>query len=129
MTLTPQADPAEGRRVLLVDDSAEVRLLLQVLLELDGFEVTAAEDGPSGLAAAATECPDVVLLDVQLPGLDGPDVLRALRADPATADLPVVFLTAAASEQADQLLALGARGVLSKPVDPGTVTAQLAALL
>jgi CheY-like chemotaxis protein len=87
-----------GRRVLLVDDAAEVRLLLQVLLELDGFTVTTAEDGPAGLAAVVADRPDVVLLDVQLPGMDGTQVLSALRADPETASLPVVFLTGAPPE-------------------------------
>ena len=117
------------RRVLLVDDAAEVRLLLQVLLELDGFTVTSAADGPAGLAAVAAQRPDVVLLDVQLPGLDGPEVLRALRDEPATADLPVVFLTGAPPEQSGSLLALGATGVLHKPFDADTVAGQLAALL
>lgn len=104
-------------------------MLLQLLLELDGCTVTSAADGPAGLAAVAAERPDVVLLDVQLPGLDGPDVLRALRAQPATADLPVVFLTGAPQEQAGGLLALGATGVLHKPFDADTVAAQLSALL
>jgi two-component system, OmpR family, response regulator len=119
----------DGRHVLLVEDAAEVRLLLQMLLELDGFTVTAAVDGPSGLAAVAAERPDVVLLDVQLPGLDGPQVLRALRTSPATADLPVVFLTGAPPAESDGLLALGATGVLHKPFDADTLAGQLAALL
>jgi two-component system, OmpR family, response regulator len=119
----------DGSRVLVVDDAAEVRMLLQVLLELEGFSVTSAADGPAALAAAAAERPDVVLLDVQLPGLDGPAVLRALRDRPATADLPVVFLTGAPPEASGDLLALGATGVLHKPFDADTVAAQLAALL
>lgn len=119
---------SDGRHVLLVDDSPEVRLLLQVLLELDGWTVTAAEDGPSGLAAVGLD-PDVVLLDVQLPGLDGPDVLRALRSHPSTEALPVVFLTGEAPEQAGALRALGASGVLHKPFHADTVVAQLTALL
>jgi CheY-like chemotaxis protein len=120
---------AGGRHVLLVDDAAEVRLLLQVLLELDGFTVTTAEDGPAGLAAVAADRPDVVLLDVQLPGMDGTQVLRALRADPATAALPVVFLTGAPPEEAAGLRALGATGVLHKPFDASTVAGRLSALL
>jgi two-component system response regulator MtrA len=66
--------PGLGRRVLLVEDAAEVRLLLQVVLEADGFVVSEAVDGPSGIGAARDERPDVVLLDVQLPGLDGREV-------------------------------------------------------
>lgn len=120
---------APERRVLLVDDAAEVRLLLQVVLELDGFVVTEAYDGVAGLAAAVAQRPDVVLLDVQLPGLSGPDVLRALRADLQTATMPVVFLTAGPVEDDAALLALGATGVLHKPFDPDTVARRLAELL
>ena len=120
---------SDGRRVLLVDDAPEVRLLLQLLLELEGWTVICSDDGPSGLAAAQMQDLDLMLLDVQLPGLDGPDVLRALRSEPSTAALPVVFLTGAAPEQSGELLALGATGVLHKPFDPDTVVARLTDLL
>ena len=116
-------------RLLLVDDAADVRMLLQVLLELDGWTVGLASDGPSGLAAALQERPDVVVLDVQLPGLSGPEVLRALRRHSETAAIPVVFLTGGPAADDAGLLALGARGVLRKPVDAGTVGDQLTALL
>ena len=118
-----------GRTVVLVDDAADVRMLLQVLLELDGFAVTATADGPAGLAAVRAERPDVVLLDVQLPGMDGTEVLRQLRADPPTADLPVVLLTGSPEQDTAALLGLGATGVLRKPFDPDTVGAQLIAML
>ena len=118
-----------GRTVVLVDDAADVRMLLQVLLELDGFAVTATADGPAGLAAVRAERPDVVLLDVQLPGMDGTEVLRQLRADPPTADLPVVLLTGSPEQDTAALLGLGATGVVRKPFDPDTVVAQLTALL
>lgn len=121
--------PGGGRRVLLVDDAAEVRLLLQLVLEGDGFVVTVAQDGPEGLAAARVQQPDVVLLDVQLPGMDGPDVLRALRADAATAALPVVLLTAEPAGVTEPLHALGITGVLRKPFAPGAVAQELADLL
>ncbi len=117
------------RTVVLVDDAADVRMLLQVLLELDGYAVTATADGATGLAAVRAERPDVVLLDVQLPGMDGTEVLRQLRADPPTADLPVVLLTGSPEQDTAALLGLGATGVLRKPFDPDTVGAQLAALL
>ena len=118
-----------GRRLLLVDDAADVRMLLQVLLELDGWTVLLAADGPAGVAAALAERPDVVVLDVQLPGLDGPEVLRALRARPETASIPVVFLTGSPPADDPGLLALGARGVLHKPFAAADVADQLAALL
>jgi two-component system OmpR family response regulator len=121
--------PRRGLRVLLVDDAADVRMLLQVLLELDGWTVGLASDGRTGLAAARDERPDVVVLDVQLPGLDGPEVLRAMRRHPETASTPVVFLTGGPAADDEALLALGARGVLRKPFDAGTFGLQLAALL
>ena len=104
-------------------------MLLQVLFELDGWTVLLAPDGPAGLAAALSERPDVVVLDVQLPGLDGPEVLRALRAGPDTAQLPVVFLTGGPAADDAGLLALGARGVLHKPFDAADIAAQLSAVL
>lgn len=118
-----------GLRLLLVDDAADVRMLLQVLLELDGWTVLLASDGPEGVAAALSERPDVVVLDVQLPGLDGPEVLHALRAHPETTSLPVVFLTGGPPADDPALLALGARGVLHKPFAAADIAAQLAALL
>ena len=118
-----------GRTVVLVDDAADVRMLLQLLLELEGFAVTATADGPTGLAAVRATRPDVVLLDVQLPGMDGTEVLRQLRADPPTAQLPVVLLTGSPETDTAALLDLGATGVLHKPFDPDTVGAQLSALL
>lgn len=116
-----------GTRVLLVDDAAEVRMLLRVVLEDRGCLVAEAADAAAGMAAARRGV-DVVLLDVQLPDLDGPDVLAALRADPATAQLPVVFLTAEHADD-DGLLSGGAHGVLHKPVDLMTVADDLLALL
>ena len=118
-----------GRSVVLVDDAADVRMLLQVLLELEGFSVTATADGPAGLAAVREVHPDVVLLDVQLPGMDGTEVLRRLRADPASAQLPVVLLTGSPEQDTPSLLALGATAVLRKPFDPDTVGTRLVALL
>lgn len=115
--------------MLLVDDAADVRMLLLLALEGQGFVVDEAVDGRSGLEAVRRSRPDVVLLDVQLPDLDGPDVLRALRAEPATADVPVVFLTAAPPSRDAELVALGARGVLRKPFDLATIGSGLAALL
>lgn len=120
--------PGAGRRVLLVEDAADVRMLVRWVLEDGGFLVEESPDGASGLRAARS-LPDVVLLDVQLPDLDGPDVLRALSADPTTAGVPVVFLTAEHPRGDGRLAALGARGVLRKPVDVAGLPRQLAALL
>lgn len=121
-------DIGHGRRVLMIEDAAEVRMLVRFVLEDSGFAVDEAEDGAGGLAAART-LPDLVLLDVQLPDLDGPDVLARLQADPHTAGIRVAFLTAGHSKADDHLLALGAVGVLRKPVDLATFPDQLATLL
>ena len=109
---------ASCRTVVLVDDAADVRMLLQVLLELDGFAVTATADGPAGLAAVRAERPDVVLLDVQLPGMDGTEVLRQLRADPATNTLPIIMLTTTDDpREVERCYKLGCNVYITKPVE------------
>ncbi|MCU1373856.1 MAG: Two-component response regulator, partial [Actinomycetia bacterium] len=80
-----------ARRVLLVDDEDDIRLVARASLErLAGWEVLAAASGPDALAMARAEQPDAIILDVMMPGMDGPATLAELRADPATADIPVV---------------------------------------
>ncbi len=106
-------------RVLVVDDEAPIRLLCRVNLEAEQMEVLEAGDGPSGLEAARRERPDVVLLDVMMPGLDGWRVAEELLDDPATASIPIVFLTARA-ELRDQArgLDLGGLDYVTKPFNP-----------
>jgi two-component system, OmpR family, response regulator len=118
---------SELRHVLSVEDDAHLRLLLQLALEsIGGLQLTLCECGEQAPAAARQGRPDLVLLDVMLPGQDGPATLRALRADPATASIPIVFMTAqtAPAEHA-ALRAMGAVDVIAKPFDP----LQLAALV
>ncbi len=104
-------------RVLVIDDSPLVREAAVVALELAGWAVAAAEDGEAGLAAAVAQPPDAILLDVELPGIDGMETLRRLRADSRTAAVPVAFLTASADDQAVRasLLSAGAQAVIAKP--------------
>ena len=83
-------------RVLVIDDEPPIRLLCRVNLEAEGMEVLEAADGPSGLDQARREHPDVVLLDVMMPGLDGWKVAEQLLADPRTSGIPIVFLSARA---------------------------------
>jgi DNA-binding response OmpR family regulator len=83
-------------RVLVIDDEAPIRLLCRVNLEAEGMEVLEAADGPAGLEKARAEGPDVVLLDVMMPGLDGWRVAEELLDDPRTESIPIVFLTARA---------------------------------
>ena len=106
-------------RVLVIDDEAPIRLLCRVNLEAAGMEVREAEDGLVGLAAAREERPDVVLLDVMMPGMDGWQVLEELLGDEQTQDIPIVFLTARA-EVRDQArgLELGGIDYVTKPFNP-----------
>jgi DNA-binding response OmpR family regulator len=106
-------------RVLVIDDEAPIRLLCRVNLEAEGMEVLEAADGPSGLATARAETPDVILLDVMMPGLDGWEVLEELLQDERTKNTPIVFLTARA-ELRDQArgLELGGIDYVTKPFNP-----------
>jgi two-component system alkaline phosphatase synthesis response regulator PhoP len=106
-------------RVLIIDDEAPIRLLCRVNLEAEKMEVLEAGDGPSGLALARSERPDVVLLDVMMPGLDGWGVAEELLDDHETADIPIVFLTARA-EFRDRARGLDLGGVdyITKPFNP-----------
>lgn len=106
-------------RVLVVDDEAPIRLLCRVNLEAEGMEVLEAGDGPSGLETARRERPDVVLLDVMMPGLDGWRVAEELLEDPETRAIPIVFLTARA-ELRDRArgLDLGGLDYVTKPFNP-----------
>jgi DNA-binding response OmpR family regulator len=106
-------------RVLIVDDEAPIRLLCRVNLEAEQMEVLEAGDGPSGLEAARKERPDVILLDVMMPGLDGWRVAEELLEDPATSSIPIVFLTARA-ELRDRArgLDLGGLDYVTKPFNP-----------
>jgi DNA-binding response OmpR family regulator len=106
-------------RVLVIDDEAPIRLLCRVNLEAEQMEVLEAADGPAGLEKARAEKPDVVLLDVMMPGLDGWRVAEELLDDPATAPIPIVFLTARA-ELRDRARGIDLGGVdyITKPFNP-----------
>jgi DNA-binding response OmpR family regulator len=106
-------------RVLVIDDEAPIRLLCRVNLEAEGMEVLEAADGPKGLERAREEQPDVVLLDVMMPGLDGWRVAEELLVDDRTRDIPIIFLTARA-EFRDRAKGLDIGGVdyVTKPFNP-----------
>jgi CheY-like chemotaxis protein len=114
-------------KVLIIDDEDDIRRVARLsLVKIGGLEVVEASSGPDGLRRAAEEQPDAVLLDVMMPTTDGPQTLAALRADPATASIPVVFLTAKAmASEVERLKAMGAAGVLTKPFDPLRLPDQL----
>src|SRR5437868_6397501 len=106
-------------KVLVIDDEAPIRLLCRVNLEAEGMQVLEAADGPSGLEKARAEGPDVVLLDVMMPGLDGWRVAEELLDDPRTQAIPIVFLTARA-ELRDRARGIDLGGIdyVTKPFNP-----------
>jgi DNA-binding response OmpR family regulator len=106
-------------RVLVIDDEAPIRLLCRVNLEAEGMEVLEAADGPSGLEKARAEMPEVILLDVMMPGLDGWRVAEELLDDPRTQSIPIVFLTARA-ELRDRARGIDLGGIdyVTKPFNP-----------
>ena len=115
------------RRVLVVDDEPHIRTVLRSYLQADGFDVTEAADGEGAIAAIRDGRPDVVLLDVMLPGIDGLEVLRQLR---VFSDAYVILVTARA-EEVDKLVGLGvgADDYVTKPFSPREVTARVKAVL
>jgi len=118
-------------KILIIDDENDTRRIARLGLERVGkMQVVDAASGAEGLEKARTEKPDAVLLDVMMPGQDGPATLQSFRADPATASIPVIFLTAKAlTAEVERLRSLGAVGVLTKPFDAMTLASQVRALL
>jgi CheY-like chemotaxis protein len=118
------------KRILIIDDEDDLREVAAVTLEIGGFDVTLAANGREGVARAAADRPDAILLDVMMPELDGPATLALLQATDATRDIPVVFLTAKV-QAADRrsLGSLGARAIMAKPFDPDRLASDLGAAL
>jgi CheY-like chemotaxis protein len=118
-------------KALVIDDEEDVRYVAQVSLgRVGGMEVVQASSGEEGLALARSERPDFILLDMMMPGMDGAATFRALHADPETAAIPVVFLTAKAmAADVQRLRDLGARGVVLKPFNPMTLASEITAIL
>ena len=113
------ADAAGRRRVLVVDDERSIRVLCRVNLQLGGFDVVEAANGRDALDAIAREAPDLVLLDVMMPDLDGWEVARQLAAGASTSEIPIVFLSArAADTDRRKGVELGAVDYVVKPFDP-----------
>lgn len=116
MTTTTTHTPV--RRVLIADDEAPIRQLLELNLRAEGLEVVACADGDSAYAAARSAPPDLFILDVMMPGRDGLDLLRDLRRDPLTKDVPVVLLTAKATDaEVWEGWTAGADYYITKPFD------------
>lgn len=117
-------------KILLIEDNSENRYLVTFLLQQHGYAVVPAESGLRGLELAATIQFDLILLDIQLPGMDGHAVARALKSDPALKHIPVVAVTSyAMAGDREKCLAAGAEGYLEKPIDPETFVAEIARFL
>ena len=116
--------------VLVVDDERDILELVQYNLEKEGYRVTAVATGEDALAAARTKLPDIIVLDLMLPGVDGLEVCRRLQNDAATRGIPIVMLTAKGTE-ADVVagLELGASDYVTKPFSPRVLTARIRAVL
>ena len=107
--------------ILLIEDNEQNRYLTTFLLEQRGYRVETAVDGPSGVAMAAQSAPLAIVLDIQLPGMDGYHVAAALRALPAHRSTPIIAVTSyAMSGDREKSLAAGCSGYIEKPIDPDT---------
>ncbi|MGH8313711.1 MAG: response regulator [Steroidobacterales bacterium] len=130
--MTAQAQETSPFVILYVEDDPDIRELVTVALELEeGVRVVGCQTGgDDAVEMARAWHPQVILLDVMLPGTDGPRTLELLRADPATRGIPAIFITAkAATSDVSRLNGLGALGVIRKPFDPMTLLAKIRELI
>ena len=118
-------------RILYVDDEDDIREIAQMSLELEPeFEVRSCASGAAALVDAAAWQPDLILLDVMMPDMDGPETLKRLADSPLTASIPVAFITARTqTHQVERYLAMGAVGVIAKPFDPMALAGEVKNLL
>ena len=120
-----------ARKILIIDDEDDIREVAALSLEsIAGWEVIVASSGAQGLIRAAESKPDAILLDVMMPGMDGPTTFRELRKNPVTSAIPVLLLTAKVQATDQRRFAdLGVNAVLFKPFDPLTLSTQIAEVL
>ena len=118
------------KKIMLVEDDPDVQLITRLSLEIGGgYEVRVCASGAEAVRSAAAYAPDLILLDVMMPGMDGHATMDALRKLPETATTPMVFFTANAQDQVRQdLLRRGALGVIIKPVEPNALVEQIRTL-
>ncbi len=113
-------------KILLIEDNAENRYLVTFLLTQRGHEIISAESGPLGLELAAKVRPDLILFDIQLPGMDGHAVARALKSNPLLKHIPLVAVTSYAMVgDREKCLAAGAEGYIEKPINPESFVAEV----
>jgi len=119
------------KKVLLVDDDQNIRFVAQMTLEgLTEWKIIPAESGKAAIETAPKEMPDLILLDVMMPEMDGPTTLKKLQENPALRPIPVIFMTAKIqTDELENYLKLGAAGVIGKPFDPMTLPDEIAKIL
>ena len=108
----------EGARILVVEDHPTMRDAMRLVLEGEGFAIDEASDGDSALEMVRADPPDLVFLDLNIPGVSGTDVLRALKGDPSTAAVSVIIVTATGEEGRERVIRLGADEYFTKPFSP-----------
>jgi DNA-binding response OmpR family regulator len=119
-----------AKKILIADDAEDVKLVVQLFLESKGFDILTAYDGLDALDKARNDRPDLILLDVMMPVLDGFDVCKKLKADPKTASIPVVMLSASAQAESKQRgMEAGAEDYLVKPFQPEALDALIHQIL
>jgi two-component system cell cycle response regulator DivK len=119
-------DLTRSRTILMIEDNEQNQYLLRFLLERHGYEVVCASDGAHGIELARTTAPLLILLDVQLPVMDGYTVARALRSQAALRDTPIIAVTSYAMPgDREKALASGCTGYIEKPIDPDTFVAEM----
>lgn len=120
-----------GKKILVVDDEKRIRELLDLRLSSQGYEVIQARHGEEGVEQAKRHLPDLILMDVMMPRVDGPEAVRQLQEDPATKHIPVIFLTAIITKEEEETQAFGIsldarkHRFLSKPFDAQNLLAEI----
>ena len=118
--------PPNGQRLLLVEDNEDNRIIYSTVLRHLGYEVVEAHDGNEAVTAARREKPDLILMDISIPGMDGWEATRVLRADAETREIPIIALTAhALPDDRERAQQVGFNAYLAKPIEPRAVAAEV----
>ncbi|MEL7495584.1 MAG: response regulator [Cyanobacteria bacterium J06554_11] len=129
---TPQKTPQKiSKKILMIDDETDIQTVARIgLTMMKDWQVSTANSGREGIQQAKSHLPDVILLDVMMPDMDGLATLKALKSDAVTRPIPVIFLTAKSQAvNRRQFYELGAQGVIHKPFDPTTLASQISGFL
>ena len=130
ITITEMNDPAEKKKVLVVDDEFHITTLLQVALESEGYEVMVANNGVEALELVELKTPDIILLDINMPRMDGWTVCERLKSDERTKPIPIIIVTAYVQpEHREKSFKVGANDFVEKPFDVVNLLAKIAKFL